>query len=429
MSLREFTLLVIIANLLILTQGIAYASAPISDGFDYPVGIPDGTSGENDLGYYVIAGFGDTSYKGIPHLGEDWNSKQCGTCDLGDPVYAISNGYVRYADNTGIDQWKGVVIIDHASQPRITFGIQNEIGSDSISSMYAHLNTTQINEWVQEGDYVRRGQQIGIIGPTPEGSTGPHLHFEIRNDISIGLGNGYSTNTVGWIDPRSFIESNRPQVTPLIGDWNNDSIDTTGTFDPHTSIFSLDNGVNQQFGEPGDIPIIGDWTGEGKDSIGIYRPKTAEFHLDYDNNGQRDGNVINFGNIGDIPIVGDWDGDGNDNIGVFRPLDPDKLKTTFFLKYADRVVPIEFGTQNDIPIIGDWNNDGIDDIGVFRRNDMDHQNNAVFYLKNGDQTLNFEYGNNDDVPITGRPYDDKLTRIGIYRSSTKEFLFSQDLLV
>jgi hypothetical protein len=60
---------------------------------------------------------------------------------------------------------------------------------------------------------------------------------------------------------------------------------------------------------------------------------------------------------------------------------------------------------------------------------MDHQNNAVFYLKNGDQTLNLEYGNNDDIPITGRPYDDKLTRIGVYRSSTKEFIFSQNLLV
>lgn len=422
MSLRGFTRLVIIANLLILTQGIAYASAPISDGFDYPVGIPDGT------GYSVTLDKGELYPRAggdKPHLGEDFDINGL---DTEFPVYSISNGVVRSAANEGTG-WGYCVIIDHKLP-------DNSI----VSSMYAHLKTDSFDTFnIYPGKIVSRGEQIGSIGATSESngvSWAPHLHLEIRRDSSLGAEHGYAYDSTGWLEPTNlngdtngFIDNNRPTIEPLIGDWDNNEIDTTGTFDPHTSIFSLDNGVNQQFGEPGDLPIIGDWTGDGKDSIGIYRPKTAEFHLDYDNNDQSDGNVINFGNIGDIPIVGDWDGDGNDNIGVFRPLDPDTLKTTFFLKYADRVVPIEFGTQNDIPIIGDWNNDGIDDIGVFRRNDMDHQNNAVFYLKNGDQTLNFEYGNNDDIPITGRPYDDKLTRIGVYRSSTKEFLFSQNLLV
>ena len=242
----------------IVMGAVAPAGTPISDGFDYPVGIPDGTSGENGLGYYVIAGFRDTSYKGIPHLGEDWNSRECATCDLGDPVHAISNGFVRYARDTNIDSWKGVIIIGHTSLPGLKFKIPNEDDATKISSMYAHLNVTRINEWVYEGEYVRRGQLIGVIGPTPAGSTGPHLHFEIRNDTSIGLGPGYSLDTTGWIDPRNFINANRPQITPLIVDWNGDNIDTTGTFDPRTSSFSLDNGATPLMGEPGDLPIIGD---------------------------------------------------------------------------------------------------------------------------------------------------------------------------
>ena len=408
---------------------------PVSDGFDYPVGIPDGKGGENGFGYYVIAGFEDTGYKQIPHLGEDWNSFECPTCDLDDPVYAVSNGYVRYAYDTKISSWKGVIIIDHKSPPGTNFIDSNREDVTIVSSMYAHLDVAKINEWVKEGDYVRRGQQIGVIGPTPYGSTGPHLHFEIRNDMSINIGPGYASNwvTTGWVDPRNFINANRPKITPLIGDWDNNNIDTTGTFDPHTSIFSLDNGKNQQLGEPGDFPIVGDWNGNGTDTIGVYRPITAQFFLDSNNDGKIQPDIdqtIQFGVIGDFPIVGDWNGDKKDEIGVFRSLDPESLKTTFFLKHPDRVDNIEFGTQKDFPIIGDWNNDGTDGIGVFRRYDIDHEKNAVFYIRNGAQTINVTYGQNDDIPIVGKWDNNGPTKIGVYRPSAQyPFIFNHDPLL
>lgn len=417
MILKGLAHLVVIIILLLLTSGIVYAAVSISDGFDYPVGIPDG------LGYYVVAGLGDTSYKGIPHLGEDWNGKD----DLGAPVYAISNGYIRYAQDTGINAWKGVIIIDHQSKPGAKFKIQNGVDSEIISSMYAHLDITRINEWVKSGDYVRRGQQIGVIGPTPVGSTGPHLHFEIRNDKSIGVGSGYSWNTIGWVNPSSFIESNRPQLTPLIGYWNAGGIDATGTFNPKTSTFSL-NTENIQMGLPGDLPIVGDWDGDAKDSIGVYRPNTAEFFLGINNSGS-----VRYGNIGDYPITGDWNGDGHDEIGIFRSLDSNG-QTTFFLKSnndgtSNEVTVIQFGNPTDIPIIGDWNNDGKDEIGVFRRNDPANSNNAVFYLKNGAETIIIPYGNNDDTPIVGKPNIDGLTRIGVYRPSAQDpFIFKPELI-
>ena len=78
-----------------------------------------------------------------------------------------------------------------------------------VASMYAHLDADQINNWITEGQTVSKGQQIGAIGPTPAGSTGPHLHFEIRTDMSILLGPGYSSNSTGWVDPSDFMDANR----------------------------------------------------------------------------------------------------------------------------------------------------------------------------------------------------------------------------
>ncbi|MBK8045672.1 MAG: M23 family metallopeptidase [Anaerolineales bacterium] len=43
-------------------------------------------------------------------------------------------------------------------------------------TLYAHLDTILVNE----GDVVGQGQALGTVGSTGN-STGPHLHFEIRD--------------------------------------------------------------------------------------------------------------------------------------------------------------------------------------------------------------------------------------------------------
>ncbi len=82
----------------------------------------------------------------------------------GTPVVAADGGVVTFAGiggslSTGYGR---MVIVDHG---------------DGRTTRYAHLNDVTI----QEGQPVALGQQIGTVGSTG-GSTGPHLHFEVREN-------------------------------------------------------------------------------------------------------------------------------------------------------------------------------------------------------------------------------------------------------
>ena len=77
----------------------------------------------------------------------------------GTPVYAAKSGTVRFAGyNKG--GYGNLIIIDHA---------------EGYSTYYAHLSKILVSE----GDHVKAGEKIGLVGSTGR-STGPHLHFEIR---------------------------------------------------------------------------------------------------------------------------------------------------------------------------------------------------------------------------------------------------------
>ncbi len=78
---------------------------------------------------------------------------------LGAPVLAADSGHVVVSgwDNTG---YGNMIVVDHGN------GFQ---------TVYAHLQSY----YVEPGGDVSKGQQIGEIGSTGN-STGPHLHFEIR---------------------------------------------------------------------------------------------------------------------------------------------------------------------------------------------------------------------------------------------------------
>lgn len=73
-------------------------------------------------------------------------------------IYASRGGVITFAGWYGAGGW--TVKIDHG---------------DGFSTVYMHMS----DYIVSAGDYVAAGQTIGFVGSTG-GSTGPHLHFEVR---------------------------------------------------------------------------------------------------------------------------------------------------------------------------------------------------------------------------------------------------------
>ena len=153
----------------------------LANRFDYPVGKPDAK------GYFNAQKFGKNA-----HLGDDWNGLGGGDSDLGDPIYAIASGYVAYATDHN-DSWGNVIRITHYLPD-----------SSQVESLYAHCNEMLVkeNQWVSVGD------QIGTIG-NANGNYKAHLHLELRDEIGLPVGGGYSRDTRGYVDPTAFIEAHR----------------------------------------------------------------------------------------------------------------------------------------------------------------------------------------------------------------------------
>jgi len=151
-----------------------------ASGFDFPVGKP------NANGYYNAQKFTENH-----HLGDDWNGNGGGNSDLGDPIFAIGNGYVNFAENVG-DGWGNVIRVIHLYKNKY------------YESLYAHCDTIA----VKKGNFVTKGMQIGTIGNV-NGTYYAHLHLEIRDRILMDIGGGYSKKTTGYLNPTTFITANR----------------------------------------------------------------------------------------------------------------------------------------------------------------------------------------------------------------------------
>lgn len=83
---------------------------------------------------------------------------------IGTPILAAAEGDVLIAKETGWNAgYGGYVVIKHGN------------GSQTL---YAHQSKVA----VAPGQHVQQGQVIGYVGSTGK-STGPHVHFEIRNGI------------------------------------------------------------------------------------------------------------------------------------------------------------------------------------------------------------------------------------------------------
>lgn len=159
-------------------DSLSYPKEFIATSFDYPVGKPDAK------GYYNAQKFTKNN-----HLGDDWNAVTGGNSDLGHPIYTVANGYVKIAKDYG-GGWGNVIRINHKLP-----------NGKMIESLYAHCDTI----FVKPKSWVKKGEKIGTIG-NANGQYYAHLHLEIRDNINLPIGGGYSSDTTGYLDPTKFIE-------------------------------------------------------------------------------------------------------------------------------------------------------------------------------------------------------------------------------
>lgn len=142
-----------------------FLSTDFSELLDSPgVAVSNGWKPvENELKWPISGGYTITSGFGMRvdpvYGGESYHSGIDIAVPLGTPVKAAADGEVVYAgwnDGYGL-----VVFIWH---------------NNSLETRYAHLSKIAVNK----GQIVRAGDVIGYVGSTGK-STGPHLHFEVRN--------------------------------------------------------------------------------------------------------------------------------------------------------------------------------------------------------------------------------------------------------
>jgi murein DD-endopeptidase MepM/ murein hydrolase activator NlpD len=164
----------------------AHTAIPLADGFDFPLGPPNGK------GYYNAQPFGRNL-----HLGDDWNGIGGGNTDLGDTIFSIATGQVIFAEDIA-GGWGNVVRVLHRTD--------STKSSPQIEALYAHMDTI----WVAPGQLLQRGESLGTVG-NAGGIYYAHLHLEIRSKPGMPIGGGYSHETTGYLNPTSFIKKNRPK--------------------------------------------------------------------------------------------------------------------------------------------------------------------------------------------------------------------------
>jgi hypothetical protein len=116
--------------------------------------------------------------------GSNWSNKHRGidfSAPQGAPVYAAASGrVVSLGSDTG---WAGSEAVKIK-------------GDGGYYFVYGHLSSNTVSK----GDTVRAGQKIGKVGSLGN-STGPHLHFEVRNGPNYGSD----------VDPVPFIKGKAPK--------------------------------------------------------------------------------------------------------------------------------------------------------------------------------------------------------------------------
>lgn len=158
----------------------------LADGFDFPVGKPEGD------GYYKARGYWPNG-----HLGEDWNGRGGGDSDLNAPIYAIGRGVVIFSENIHVG-WGNCILIRHVFREA-----DGKIAM--VDSLYAHLQERKL----KLHDLVEKGQLVGLMGGN-NGMYPVHLHLEVRKNLHIGMNRSqFARDSSNYYSPTAFINARR----------------------------------------------------------------------------------------------------------------------------------------------------------------------------------------------------------------------------
>ncbi|MFF5037861.1 peptidoglycan DD-metalloendopeptidase family protein [Nocardia salmonicida] len=114
---------------------------------------------------------------------------------LGSPVYALADGTVTAAQDSGISGFGGWVVLSHV------------VDGKPLSTVYGHMDPGGV--LVSVGQQVTAGQPIARSGNSGQ-SSGPHLHFEVH-------GSADRIQQYAPIDPTPYLEAARKGTTATGG--------------------------------------------------------------------------------------------------------------------------------------------------------------------------------------------------------------------